>query len=96
MNDQNPFIFGGIESQHVIDANPPADPLSEALNFRSEQRHLVKYLGGKLTRTFKNFHQPTITEKDYAGARAIVRQPSQTGRGRRARQIERGAFRSEP
>ena len=32
---------------------------------------LVKYLEGKLTRTFKNYHQPAITEKDYSGSRVI-------------------------
>lgn len=33
---------------------------------------LVKKLGGRLTRNFRNLHHPTITEADFAGARAIL------------------------
>lgn len=33
---------------------------------------LVKYLAGKLTRDFTNFHQPPVTEADYRGPRAII------------------------
>lgn len=33
---------------------------------------LVKLSGGLPTRNFKNYHQPPITENDYAGARTIV------------------------
>ncbi len=33
---------------------------------------LVKYLGGRLTRNFKNFHHRNITEQDFSGARAIL------------------------
>jgi len=33
---------------------------------------LVKYLGGRLTRNFKNFHYRQIGEQDYRGPRAIL------------------------
>ena len=33
---------------------------------------LVKMMAGKYTRTFRNFHHPTITDRDYSGPRAIV------------------------
>ena len=33
---------------------------------------LVKQMAGRLTRNFKNFHHPAITEKDYHGPRAIL------------------------
>lgn len=33
---------------------------------------LVKYLGGKRTRDFRNLHQPPIAEVDYRGARSII------------------------
>ena len=33
---------------------------------------LVKYLGGKLTRSFTNFHQPEVTGDDYGGSQAII------------------------
>lgn len=33
---------------------------------------LVKMLGGRFTRNFRNFHHPTITEADYTGPRAIL------------------------
>jgi arylsulfatase A-like enzyme len=33
---------------------------------------LVKFLGGRRTRNFQNFHHPKITEQDFAGARVIL------------------------
>lgn len=33
---------------------------------------LVKYVAGRLTRNFNNFHHPEITEQDYRGPRAIL------------------------
>jgi arylsulfatase A-like enzyme len=33
---------------------------------------LVKYQEGRLTRNFKNFHHPEVTEEDYLGPRAIL------------------------
>lgn len=33
---------------------------------------LVKKMGGLLTRNFKNYHHPEISERDFAGARAIL------------------------
>jgi len=33
---------------------------------------LVKKMAGRLTRNFSNFHHPEITERDFAGPRAIV------------------------
>ena len=33
---------------------------------------LVKKMGGRLTRNFQNYHHPTITQQDFAGARAIL------------------------
>lgn len=33
---------------------------------------LVKRMGGKATRDFTNYHQPSITEADYIGPRAII------------------------
>ena len=33
---------------------------------------LVKLMNGKATRTFRNFHHPSITEEDYGGARSII------------------------
>ena len=36
---------------------------------------LVKLMGGRPTRNFRNFHHPTITEQDFAGPRAILDNP---------------------
>lgn len=33
---------------------------------------LVKKMAGRLTRNFRNYHHPTVTEQDFAGARAIL------------------------
>ena len=33
---------------------------------------LVKLMGGRLTRNFRNFHHPDVTEQDFAGPRAIL------------------------
>lgn len=33
---------------------------------------LVKMMDGRLTRNFRNFHHPSITEQDFGGARAIL------------------------
>ena len=33
---------------------------------------MVKYLGGKLTRDFKNFRQPPLIEADFRGRRSII------------------------
>ena len=35
---------------------------------------LVKLMNGKATRTFRNFHHPTISEEDFVGSRAIIDQ----------------------
>jgi arylsulfatase A-like enzyme len=33
---------------------------------------LVKQMDGKFTRSFRNFHHPAITERDFTGARAVL------------------------
>ena len=35
---------------------------------------LVKLMNGKATRTFRNFHHPTISEEDFSGSKAILDQ----------------------
>ncbi len=66
-----PICFWRYNSQRVTAANPKAKPYI-TLELQEGTTPLVKYLEGKLTRSFKNYHQPAIAEQDFAGSRAIL------------------------
>ena len=68
-----PICFWSYNSGLVTKAKPPAKPyLDPAL--QEGTTPLVKYMAGKLTRSFRNFHHPPITPADYQGARVILDQ----------------------
>jgi arylsulfatase A-like enzyme len=64
-----PICFWQYPVQRVTDANlkPYIDPA-----LQEGTTPLVKYMAGKLTRSFTNYHQPPIEAADFEGARAII------------------------
>lgn len=63
-----PVYFWDFETSHISDTDTvPYIPLE----LQQGTTPLVKMMNGKYTRSFRNFHHPTITEEDYAGERAV-------------------------
>ena len=63
-----PVYFWDFETSHIADTDtvPYID-----LELQEGTTPLVKMMNGKYTRSFRNFHHPTITEEDYAGERSV-------------------------
>ena len=63
-----PVYFWDFETSHISDTDtvPYID-----LELQEGTTPLVKMMNGKYTRSFRNFHHPTITEEDYAGERSV-------------------------
>ena len=66
---QSPMFFWSFEAGKVFkaDAQPYIDP-----KLQEGTTPLVKMMNGKYTRTFRNFHYPTISEAHFGGARTIM------------------------
>ncbi|MEM9674314.1 MAG: sulfatase-like hydrolase/transferase [Bacteroidota bacterium] len=64
-----PICFWDFETSHIIntDTVPYIDP-----ELQQGTTPLIKMMNGQYTRSFRNFHHPTITEEDYTGERAIL------------------------
>ncbi|MCA8995408.1 MAG: sulfatase-like hydrolase/transferase [Planctomycetaceae bacterium] len=66
-----PIGFWRYNSELVLDHQPQPKPYIDP-DLQEGTTPLVKYLAGKLTRSFQNFHQPPITESDYGGPRVLL------------------------
>lgn len=72
MNERpEPICFWSYPSGRVTSADPRAKPYIDPA-LQEGTTPLVKMMGDKYTRSFKNFHQPSIDEADYAGPRVIL------------------------
>ena len=71
MTRRPPIYFwsypSGLVANHEPQPKPWIDPLLQEGTTR-----LVKYMGDKRTRSFRNYHQPAITEADYGGSRVML------------------------
>ncbi|MFT5466549.1 MAG: arylsulfatase A-like enzyme [Verrucomicrobiales bacterium] len=67
----SPICFWSYNASRVTGRDPKPKPYIDP-ELQEGTTPLVKYLGGKLTRSFNNFHQPEISEEDYAGSRVIL------------------------
>ncbi|MDA9859139.1 sulfatase-like hydrolase/transferase [Rubripirellula sp.] len=66
-----PICFWNYPSKRVTQRKPAAKPYI-ASTLQEGTTPLVKYMGGKLTRSFQNFHQPAIAAEDYGGPRVLL------------------------
>ncbi|QDU60883.1 Arylsulfatase [Planctomycetes bacterium Pan216] len=67
----SPIGFWSYNADRVTDRTPKPTPYIEPA-LQEGTTPLVKYLAGKKTRSFQNFHQPPITEEDYRGPRVLL------------------------
>jgi arylsulfatase A-like enzyme len=65
----NPLYFWAFNTGRLTRSQPQPwiDP-----ELQKGTTPLVKLMGGKATRDFRNFRHPAITDEDYLGARAII------------------------
>ncbi|XZE52060.1 sulfatase family protein [Planctomycetaceae bacterium SH139] len=66
-----PIYFWMVDTRRLASAEP--QPWIEP-ELQRGTTPLVKLMGGKLTRDFKNFHHSAVTVEDYRGPRAIIDQ----------------------
>lgn len=66
----SPIVFWNFEAGREA-GNPELKPWIPQ-NLQEGTTPLVKLMGGRLTRNFRNLRHPTIRESDYAGPRAIL------------------------
>lgn len=66
-----PIGFWRYSSQQLLKREPPPRPYFAA-ELQQGTTPLVKYMAGKLTRSFRNVHQPSIVEADYVGPRVLL------------------------
>lgn len=64
-----PICFWNYDTRHEV--TEESKPYISA-ELQQGTTPLVKIMDGKYTRSFRNFHHPTITDKDFTGARAIL------------------------
>jgi len=64
-----PIFFWSFNTGHAFsgDSKPYIDPA-----LQEGTTPLVKMMAGKYTRSFRNFHYPAISEKDFGGTRAVL------------------------
>jgi arylsulfatase A-like enzyme len=65
----SPIFFWSFNTGRAFrgDAKPYIDPV-----LQEGTTPLVKMMGDKYTRTFRNFHYPKISEQDFGGARVVL------------------------
>jgi len=65
----SPIFFWNFNTGRVSsrDSKPYIDPI-----LQEGTTPLVKMMAGKYTRTFRNFHYPDISERDFGGARVML------------------------
>ena len=66
-----PICFWRYASKNVTGAKPRPQPYIDSA-LQEGTTPLVKYMAGKLTRSFTNYHQPPAQKSDYQGPRAII------------------------
>ena len=66
-----PIFFWSFNANRLTSAKSKPTPYI-APDLQEGTTPLVKYLGGKLTRSFRNFHHPPIAEGDYGGPRVVL------------------------
>ena len=66
-----PICFWSYQSNRVTGRKPPPKPYIDP-QLQEGTTPLVKFMAGKLTRSFRNYHQPPIEEADYEGERVIL------------------------
>ncbi len=66
-----PIGFWSYNAKRLTQGDSAAKPYIEPA-LQEGTTPLVKYLGGKRTRSFQNYHQPPIEESDYAGPRVLL------------------------
>ncbi|QEF99782.1 Arylsulfatase [Stieleria maiorica] len=66
-----PICFWSYPTKRVTAAQAKPKPYIDPA-FQEGTTPLVKEMAGKLTRSFNNYHQPEITDEDYAGPRVIL------------------------
>ena len=71
MSRRPPICFWSYPSKLVTDRDPLPKPWIDP-QLQEGTTKLVKYMGDKRTRSFRNYHQPEITEADYGGDRVII------------------------
>lgn len=71
MTRRPPIYFWSYPSGLVTNQEPQPKPWIDPLLQEGTTR-LVKYMGDKRTRSFRNYHQPAITEADYGGSRVML------------------------
>ncbi|MDA7653724.1 sulfatase-like hydrolase/transferase [Verrucomicrobia bacterium] len=71
MTQRPPICFWSYPSKRITTHTPELKPWIDPL-LQEGTTKLVKYMGSKRTRSFRNFHQPEITEADYGGSRVLL------------------------
>ena len=71
MTQRPPICFWSYPSKRITAHTPELKPWIDPL-LQEGTTELVKYMGSKRTRSFRNFHQPEITEADYGGSRVLL------------------------
>ncbi len=66
-----PIGFWDYDSKRVTSRQPKPEPYLPS-DLQEGTTPLVKYMAGKLTRSFENYHQPPIEDEDYAGDRVLL------------------------
>ena len=66
-----PVFFWSYNARQLTARTPKPKPYLD-LELQQGTTPLVKFLAGKRTRSFQNYHQPPVTEADYGGPRVIL------------------------
>ncbi|MEO1993961.1 MAG: sulfatase-like hydrolase/transferase [Planctomycetaceae bacterium] len=66
-----PVFFWSYNTRQLTARTPKPKPYLD-LELQDGTTPLVKFLGGKRTRSFQNYHQPPVSETDYAGPRVVL------------------------
>lgn len=66
-----PIYFWKYNSKRVTGHSPKPTPYIDP-ELQEGTTPLVKYMGNKLTRSFRNFHQPPVSDKDYVSPRVAL------------------------
>ena len=66
---EDPLYFWSFDTKHIIE-NKPAPYIDPVL--QEGTTPLIKMMGDKYTRTFRNFHYTKISDDDFSGPRTII------------------------
>jgi arylsulfatase A-like enzyme len=66
-----PICFWEYDTRRITRMDPRPKPYIDPA-LQEGTTPLVKYMGGKLTRSFNNYHHPPVTAEDYRGSRVIL------------------------